>query len=358
MNVLVFEWLTGGGLWHDNLLPDFQSSIQRQGFQMWEALCYDLVEMGAQVTTPIDVRMYDQLQELSPLLMDRIELRDINSPNELQISLGELPKATGFRCLIAPECEGRLLNCVRKSETSPSTAANSLPQSNRLISPDASFVKLTSSKTTTLRHLFQNGFDQLPRFVTATDLDRAIAEGAISFPLVIKPSDGAGSEGVQLTHNPAELALHRTKEHWHAEAFITGTPVSVAVIGGPINQILLPMKQVFDTEPFGAFVTSEPSLSAEAVDRAIDLTRKALDALPFTNGYFGIDMIISDNGASGDCLIEINPRLTMSYLTLRELYSENLAQLMIESASAETVETKKQADSRINSSCIFREPSL
>jgi predicted ATP-grasp superfamily ATP-dependent carboligase len=125
------------------------------------------------------------------------------------------------------------------------------------------------------------------------------------------------------------------------------------------------MRQIFDREPFGDFVRAQYPLVHDVSDRAIQLATAAVGALPATRGYIGIDMVISHTDPGLDCLIEVNPRLTMSYLNLRELYRENLARVMLETVMLETVMLEtviSSADSRnqshANQRCIFRAPDL
>ena len=54
MKVLVFEWLTGGGLLIDRRPFNPLDSMVRQGRLMLEALCDDLRRAGIQTTSPID----------------------------------------------------------------------------------------------------------------------------------------------------------------------------------------------------------------------------------------------------------------------------------------------------------------
>jgi predicted ATP-grasp superfamily ATP-dependent carboligase len=57
------------------------------------------------------------------------------------------------------------------------------------------------------------------------------------------------------------------------------------------------------------------------------LGRRAIEAVPGLKGYVGVDLVLADDGA--DQVIEINPRLTTSYLGLRALAETNLAEAML-----------------------------
>ena len=59
----------------------------------------------------------------------------------------------------------------------------------------------------------------------------------------------------------------------------------------------------------------------------------AIEALPEPTGYLGIDLVLGpDPGGADDVVIEINPRLTTSYVGLRAAAAEgvNLAAAMLD----------------------------
>ena len=62
-------------------------------------------------------------------------------------------------------------------------------------------------------------------------------------------------------------------------------------------------------------------------DRAMRLAALAAGLIPGLKGYVGVDMVL---GADLIQLIEINPRLTTSYIGLRQVTSMNLAQAIWE----------------------------
>ena len=115
-------------------------------------------------------------------------------------------------------------------------------------------------------------------------------------------------------------------EYW-IEPFYEGLPVSVSVICHGDGFTFLPAtEQVFDQKPLGEFVSSRFPIDKVLERRARRLAEKTIRLLPPTRGYIGLDMVL---GAETDWLIEINPRLTMSYLELRKVCSFNLAVRML-----------------------------
>jgi predicted ATP-grasp superfamily ATP-dependent carboligase len=66
-------------------------------------------------------------------------------------------------------------------------------------------------------------------------------------------------------------------------------------------------------------------------ERAVSVARRAVECVPGLAGYVGVDVVLGER----DWVIEINPRLTTSYVGLRALAEDNLAAAMIRVATGE-----------------------
>jgi predicted ATP-grasp superfamily ATP-dependent carboligase len=67
--------------------------------------------------------------------------------------------------------------------------------------------------------------------------------------------------------------------------------------------------------------------------RATAIGRRVADVLPSSVGYIGIDLVLGDaDNGSNDFVIEINPRLTTSYVGLRGSADGNLAGAMLDAS--------------------------
>ena len=68
-------------------------------------------------------------------------------------------------------------------------------------------------------------------------------------------------------------------------------------------------------------------------ERATKIAGRAIDTLPRPFGYLGVDVVLGDHlDGSHDHVIEINPRLTTSYVGLRAAAQINLAEAMLKVA--------------------------
>ena len=68
--------------------------------------------------------------------------------------------------------------------------------------------------------------------------------------------------------------------------------------------------------------------------RACTLAEQALRTVPGLRGFVGVDLVlqnsVDDQAGSQDVVIELNPRMTMSYIGLRALCRQNLASLLFD----------------------------
>jgi len=71
------------------------------------------------------------------------------------------------------------------------------------------------------------------------------------------------------------------------------------------------------------YLGGEIPLVHPAAGYALELAQAAVALLPGLQGYVGVDLLLSGSQA---WLIEINPRLTTSYVGLRQVIQLNLAQ--------------------------------
>jgi predicted ATP-grasp superfamily ATP-dependent carboligase len=314
MQILIFEWLTGGGLWIDGVSFHCGAAIRSQGKRMLQAIAQDFLIAGIEVILPIDERSIGDFPAV-----DGLTLWPVSSQVDLGDFLKNLAKDVDRILLIAPETGARLLNCVQWLESFR----------EKFLSPVEEFVRIASSKQASFNFLQAQGFDGVSRGMEFADFLNGPMDN-FGFPMVIKPMDGVGGEGLRLIKDCEELEQLEGQlagsDYW-VEPFYQGVPVSVSVICHGDRFTFLPAtEQVFDREPFGDFIGSRFPVHQDLECRARRLAEKTIRLLPPTQGYVGLDMVL---GAEGDQLIEVNPRLTMSYLKLRQVCAFNLATRML-----------------------------
>ncbi len=247
-----------------------------------------------------------------------------NARSEFEKSLGVVDAAW----IIAPEIDGELLELTDFAESAGC----------KLYSPDSHFVAMASDKSLTANHLAGQGI-AVP---SGGPLD-AVDSTEFTFPAILKDNWGAGSQGTRLVKNESELPPRREWLRYRLETFVLGRPASASFACGTNGPVLMGSSWQTFADRF-EYVGGTIPMPTPYAERAERLARQTIAAMPATHGYVGVDMMLgdaSDPGADSDVVLEINPRLTTSYLGLRAATSENLAELVLEVADGVVRTTPK-----------------
>jgi predicted ATP-grasp superfamily ATP-dependent carboligase len=196
-----------------------------------------------------------------------------------------------------------------------------------LLSPRRALIEIAASKQRTAEWLRRHDVPSPPGRIVAPGETPALEYR----PAILKPVDGCGSLGVRRIDSSEELhaALRNSERPLRLERFIPGLACSVAVLCGPAQQIALPACEQRLAEDFG-YLGGRTPLACELDERARRLALAAVATLFDPIGYIGVDLVLGQAAdGSGDCVIEINPRLTTSYVGLRAACRQNLAAAML-----------------------------
>ncbi|MCS6976507.1 MAG: ATP-grasp domain-containing protein [Gemmatales bacterium] len=159
-------------------------------------------------------------------------------------------------------------------------------------------------------------------------------------PHILKPRRGAGSVGVHRLHHSDPDAFPGPRL---LQEFVAGLPASCALLVSRNGQAFrFPAARQFLGGDTGFRYEGGELPLAEPLDRRVARLLEPLiprlTALPGVKGYLGVDLILGEAAdGSGDVVIEINPRLTTSYLGLRKLARCPLAEAMLAAAHGHTL---------------------
>lgn len=295
MKFLLFEWMVGGGLFDSDSPLDEGDTFFQQGRAMFSAMADDLTAAGHQVVAPLDPRVY-QSDPNALWAQKRENFEPIALRIDLRQTLFDLALEADQIILIAPESDAILAQCYRWIEAF----------SDKWFGGPLAWVELASDKNLMQDYLLANGIAVPPNEIESGN------------QWVAKPALGAGSEDVRVLAGAERIAEFKDSKNWRVEQYVSGKSVSVSVIAnGGDCCFLPPTGQIFDNgsdRVIGPYVDAEYPLSDDHARRAVALAKQAVEVLPKFSGYIGIDMILADTGP--DVVIEINPRMTMSYCYL------------------------------------------
>ena len=316
MNVFISEHVTGGS-WGDRPL---NGSLAREGAAMIRALVEDCVAIdGCRVTTTWDQRLGE-----FPVAGGSVDL--VGDPGEAAAKFSRRAAEADATLVIAPELDGAL------AEQWQAVA----DAGGRWLGSDLAAIQLAGDKLAVAHRLEQLDVPTIPTRVLEP-LDRT----GWNWPRVIKRRDGAGAVGTRLVHGAGERRAFvdglDDPGDWVEQPLVAGESLSVAVLvdTGGCRETLPVGRQLINLEDNlayrgGLLPVDVEWLSSEMVDQVVGPT---LDAIPGLAGWVGIDLLAPDDGPGTLLVVEINPRLTTSYLGYRAIALDNLAERLVKRES-------------------------
>ena len=154
--------------------------------------------------------------------------------------------------------------------------------------------------------------------------------GSFPYPGILKPRYGAGSAGLSWIEDAhCEVIWDDHFSEYRLEQYCPGIAVSVAVLRGPAGVSVLPAcQQLLSRDDRFQYLGGTVPIAEALARRAERLALRVVDVLPPSVGYLGIDFVLGET-EEADRIIEINPRLTTSYVGLSQLTKGNLAEAML-----------------------------
>lgn len=229
-----------------------------------------------------------------------------------------LAGAADWSLIIAPETGGELERLARLVLTA----------GGKLLGPSPDAIRTATDKLL-LGHIWTHSGVPTPHQFTSDE--------PVRFPAVCKPRDGCGSDETYLVRSADELAALPPDPNRLIQEYLPGQPASVAFILGWNQLIQLPPTfQHLSTDGRFRYLGGELPLPPELAQRALEVGRLALSGGIGLFGYFGVDLVLGER----DVAIEINPRLTTSYVGLRAMAETNLAGALLDVCEGRQVELK------------------
>ena len=227
--------------------------------------------------------------------------------------------------LIAPETGGVHARVARRMESRGAV----------LLGSSAAAIARASNKVTLARLLTQYG---IPHPKT-----RILRENTkvTEYPVVVKPSRGAGCVGVYVAATVRELreavALARAdagREPLLVQRYVDGIPASVSLLADGTRAMPLALnrqqvkRRVGQLSYAGGGTPFDHPLAARALEVAV----RACELFPGLRGFVGVDLVLTDAEA---VVIEVNPRLTTAYLGVRAAIDANVAAMALAACRGE-----------------------
>jgi tyramine---L-glutamate ligase len=311
--IFVCEFITGGGFNHS----DLPIELTEQGRQMRDALLRDLSLLPYQISTTIDVRL------TPPVDCDIYHA--VGEDKDIWQVWEDVIRVADAVWFIAPETDGYLARMT----------ALAMKHKNAIIGCGSASITICSSKLATCQLLKQAEVETLDTFLFS-EWNKAGNKKWLA-----KPDDGAGCEETICFDTALGLErwlLVNNKTETHVvQPYLAGDAASISCVMYAGNAYVLSCnKQLIAIENgvlvYKGCVVNGMSMYWEAFE---SLANKIAQLLPNLAGYVGIDVIVSDANAKQLTVVEVNPRLTTSYVALKEATGHNPAELIIKMLTLE-----------------------
>lgn len=309
MRLLICEYVTGGGF----LGQALPASLAQEGDMMLAALVKDVAAVdGIEIAAVRDWR-----------------LRAVNLPAAFRVVAAREDPWIAWRAAIeaadavwpiAPETGGAL---TRLSELV-------LASGRALIGSRPRAVALATSKLATAAHLTAHGIAVVPTVPAAAALRDDLPAGPDGW--VVKPDDGAGAESTRSFRRRDELRRWLDaapgRDNFVVQPYVGGVAASLSVLCQHGRAWLLSCNRQDIAIENGAFRFRGSSVGGLEQRRPLfaPIAAAVAAALPDLWGYVGIDLVDS---AAGSLILDVNPRLTTSYVGLARAIGMNPAALVL-----------------------------
>jgi predicted ATP-grasp superfamily ATP-dependent carboligase len=313
MKLLLYEWCCSGGL------ASASAGIVAEGRAMLEALAADAAR---------DARL-DVMVLVDPAQKVALpkSVRTITNDGSADIAvLVAAARQADWTLIVAPETDGILFDRVATVRAAGA----------RVLNASTAFIAIAADKQATVNALAAAG--------VPVPAGRSLAPGEtvparFNLPAVRKLRDGVGGEGFSVVRSAGGRAVTRPTR---LETFVAGEPVGVSCLCGPLGlQALPPLRQRFSPGDPPRFLGGEPLPAGSGAPRATVLAHRAVAAIARAAGdagaglgWVGVDMILGarDDGRA-DRVLEVNPRLTTSFVGLAAAAPRSLVRTMLDLAA-------------------------
>ena len=277
MRLLAFEYACAGGEGGEPFLDE--------GLKMLSHLLRDLSKLGLERVTTIRSASLRAV----PLLADKV----LSTEGEFLKAYAEALMEHDAVWIIAPECDGRLLELTRIAESSGKLVMGS----------SSSAVEICGDKFLTYKALAG---------MVPTPPTRPFNGFFDEFPCIVKPADGAGCSNTFYVESEKDASRFAPPPgKFVVQPLVEGEPMSAGVVSNRDEAVLLGVsRQLIETGPVLNYRGVEGPVDYPLRSAVEDMIKTVKNRIPGLNGYWGVDFIDAD---SGPVLMEINPRLTSSY---------------------------------------------
>jgi hypothetical protein len=302
------------------------NSVLSEGFGMLRTVASDFKAAGYEITVLLD----DRISKLNPPINADCTV-PIFYPQEVKNFLSNIAKINDAVLIVAPETAQTLQSIVELVEKTGKVSINC--ESNTISKVANKIVLYQVLKTNHLaipKTLSLRVNDDLAK------VKRAI-KNKLSYPVVFKPVDGVSCGGLSFVkgESQVEKAVEKIKaasaeENFVVQEFIEGESASVSLLCAKGKVFAISLNQqttrVGAPEEASCYEGGSVPFDHPLRQEAFTMAEKVVGCFEGLRGYVGVDLVLSKDKVF---VVDVNPRLTTSYVGLSRVASFNVAETIV-----------------------------
>ena len=322
LKLLIYEHASAGGYAEGSVSP----SMLSEGFGMLRSAVSCFKAAGHNVT----VVLADGLSKLNPPLNTDCVL-PVSNFKEAQDTIRKACGKVDAALVVAPETGGVLQSLVELVEQTGVASLNCKSAVIRAVSNKADLYEKLKAKGIIIPETISLSFsDDLSNIKSAI-------KGKFSFPVLFKPVEGEGCSGISIASSETQIdaAIAKVKSQsqcgrFLVQEYLTGHAASVSLLSTGEKALPLSLNEQKvtlatpdgDSSYDGGVVPFEHPFWLEA----LDVAQQVADCFCGLRGYFGVDVVLS---ADGPVVVDVNPRLTTSFVGLSSSSGLNVSEALL-----------------------------
>jgi predicted ATP-grasp superfamily ATP-dependent carboligase len=321
LKILIYEHACGGGFAEGVVSP----GILAEGFGMLRLCVANLKAAGHEVLVVLD----EGLSRLNPPI--EADFIPVFSFKDAQQAILKTCADVDAVCVIAPETGGILYELVKFIEQNGVPTLNSHSSAIQAVSDKANLYKILKANNIKTPKTIQ---------VNAAQCSKEFIISEFSFPVVVKPVDGAGCGGLSVVNDASQVrgAVEKIDAEFDSDTFmiqeyLKGETVSVSLLCTDAKALPVSFNKqnVILSTPEGVsgYVGGAMPFDHEMMQEAVKTAKNVVSCFSGLRGYVGVDLVLTDNGP---VVVDVNPRLTTSFVGLSRVVDFNFADAIVNAA--------------------------
>ncbi len=322
MRIIVYEYISGGG-YAGQPIP---SSVLTEGFGMLRTIVSDFKAAGHEITVFLDER----ISKLNPPMSADYTVPIIYS-HEPATFLANIAKINDAVFIIAPETNHLL-----------QSFADLVEKTNKIsLNCDSSSIQNVADKIVLYQILEKNGLP-IPKTIVLdvkNDLTkiRQYVPSVLCYPLVFKPADGVGCNGLSIIKEESQIvkAVEKIrneflKDHFIIQEYVAGEPASVSLICTKDKALAISLNhqtiKLGTPKEGSSYEGGAVPFNHPLKHDAFAVAEKVVRCFAGFRGYVGVDLVLTKDKVF---VVDVNPRLTTSFVGLTRVVNFNIAQAIV-----------------------------